>query len=52
MEKDNIKAALYFSEQLAHEIKQTKAKPPTKMNLIAHLDHWQNTIETIKSLLK
>ena len=49
-ENDKSEATIFFLDEVIHELKQSIKKPPTKINLIAYMSSWLNTLQTIKSI--
>jgi ABC-type Fe2+-enterobactin transport system substrate-binding protein len=47
---DKSEATIFFLDEVIHELKQSIKKPPTKINLIAYMSSWLNTLQTIKSI--
>jgi hypothetical protein len=50
--KEVLDGIEYFADELSYSLRAAKKSNPTKKMIIEYLDHWINTIETIKSITK
>jgi len=51
-DSDKSESTIFFIDEVIHDLKQSIKKPPTKINLIAYMHSWLNTLETIKAINK
>jgi len=49
-ESQRVEATVFFLDEVIYQLKAAVKKPPTKINLVASMSAWLNTLETIKSL--
>jgi ABC-type Fe2+-enterobactin transport system substrate-binding protein len=49
-ENNKSEATIFYLDEVIHELRQSIKKPPTKINLVAYMHAWLNTLETIKSI--